>query len=157
MLSRRTKNQILRIITGILLLPLGPVLLMYNENKAIAHQPLMNGWEQPLLYWVVRIGSIFFIVFCLYRIFSAAKLFMMKIPLTYNEIRAGIYIGAILTGSIVSLLCISFVWLYHKPLVSILLVGFSLIMLVVLIFRGVKRKKADSQKVSVKPHQTKDV
>jgi len=158
MLSRRIKNQLLRIISGILFFPIGPAILIYNESKAIHNDPLWAGVEYEGMYWVIRLMATLFIIFCLYRIFSAAKLFMMKIPLTYNEIRAGIYLVAILTGFMLSLLCISLVWLYHKPLISIVLIGISVILMIILfIKRGQNKKQKKVEVASVKPHQSKDV
>lgn len=160
MLSRRLKKQILRIITGILFFPIGPAVLMYNESKVIQGEPIFNGTglAPEVIQWAIRLGATLLIIFCLYRVFSTAKLLMMKIPLTYNEIRTGIYLASTLTGFMVSLVSISLVWIYHKPLVSIILIGVSIVLMVLLLIKGGQRKKQENPPaVSVTPHQSKDV
>lgn len=160
MLTRKLKKQILRIITGILFFPIGPAVLMYNESKVIQGEPIFNGTglAPEIIQWAVRLGATLLIIFCLYRIFSTTKLLMMKIPLTYNEIIAGIYLASILTGLMVSLVSISLVWIYHNPLVSIILIGVSIVLMALLLIKRGQRKRRDNPPArSVTPHQSKDV
>jgi len=158
MLSRRVKNQIYRMITGFLLLPFGPILLLYNESRAVQNRPIFQGYHDEWIYWALRLVGFMFLSFCLYRIISTIKLFMMKINLTYNEIRTGIYISSISIGLLITLICISTVWIYHQPMISLILVGVSIILMVLLLIRrGQKKKWEKSQLPSVKPQQAKDV
>jgi hypothetical protein len=158
MLSRRVKNQIYRMIAGILLLPFGPILLFYNEVKVIQARPIFQGYHEEWVYWVFRLAGYLFITVCLYRIFSTIKLFMMKIPLTYNEIRAGIYVSSFLTGLIITLVCISIVQISHQPIISLILIGLSIVLMTLLLIRrGQKKKEERSKLPSVKPQQAKDV
>ena len=158
MLSRRIKNQIYRMITGFLLLPFGAILLFYNESRAVQNRPVFQGYHADLVYWLLRLAGWLFLSFCLYRIFSAIKLFMMKIPLTYNEIRAGIYLSSIIIGLLISLISISIVWIYYEPKISLVLLGVSVVLIfALLIRRGQKKKIERSQLPSAKPQQAKDV
>jgi hypothetical protein len=145
-------------ITGFLLLPFGVILLLFNESKAVAGRPIFQGYHGDLVYWLLRLAGWLLISFCLYRIFSAIKLFMMKIPLTYNEIRAGIYLSAIMVGLLISLLCISIVWIYYQPMISLILVAVAVVLMILLLIRrGQQKKQTGSQLPSVKPQQAKDV
>lgn len=158
MLTRRLKNQLYRIITGFLFLPVGPVLLFYNEAKAAEALPIFQGYHEEWIYWALRLAGFLFLVFCLYRIISTIKLFMMKIPLTYNEIRNGIYVSSFSIGLMMSLLCISIVRIYYQPTISLILIGIAIILMVLLLIRrGQKKKQEKSQLPSVKPQQAKDV
>ncbi len=158
MLSRRVKNQIYKMITGFFLLPFGAILLIYNESKAVKGAPIFQGYQSELVYWALRLAGFLFLCFCLYRIFSAIKLFMMKIPLTYNEIRTGIYLSAISVALVISLLCISIIWIYHQPKISFILLGISVVLLILLLIRrGQKKKWEKAQLPSVKPQKARDV
>ena|SRR5688572_1160937 len=156
--GRMIKKYILRIIGGILFLPVGPILLFWNESKAIQHIPVYEGAEGEWRYWVLRLLGFLFTWFCLYRIISAIKLFMMKIPLSYKEIRAGIYISSLLGGLILSLICLSISWLLSYPVIGIVLGAVAIALMFVLLIRRKQQRKLQMHEVpSAKPHQARDV
>jgi hypothetical protein len=153
----RIKQYIYRMILGILCIPIGMVVLFYNENKAIHHSPIFQGYDSDLIYWGGRFFGFLILFFCFSRIFSSIKLFMSKIPLNYNEIRTLIMLQAFLFASITSLVIISLCRIYYQPLVGLILCGVAIALTFVLLIRWQRKKKQKSQVSSVKPRQAKDV
>lgn len=145
-------------ILGILLLPFAGIFLIWNESKAILHAPIFEDYQNDLIYWGFRLIGFLILVFCFQRIFSFNKLFMMKIPLTYNEIRAGIWITSTIFSMATFLVLLSVCWIYAKPMISYILLGIGVSLLFLLLIRKRQQKKIEKSKVpSVKPQQAKDV
>src|SRR5947207_3074884 len=117
----RIKKYLYRMIFGILVLPMGAILLIWNEHKAIMHIPIFDAYQSDLVYWGFRLLGFFILLICFQRIFSFVKLFMMKIPFTYNEIRAGIWITACIFSMAVFLIILSVCWIYAQPMISLIL------------------------------------
>ena len=155
--GRRIKKYLLKIIGGIILLPVGPILLLWNEYHAINQTPLFDDNNYNWLYWSIRIVGFLFISCCFYQILSAIKLFMSKIPLTYQEIRNGILLSSFLLGIIITMVCLSMVWIYHKPLISLVLGATAIsIIISMLLRRRSNRIRKKLNEPSVRPHQVKD-
>lgn len=155
--GRRIKKYLLKIIGGIILLPVGPILLLWNEYHAVNQTPLFNDNNYNWFYWSIRIVGFLFISCCFYQILSAIKLFMSKIPLTYQEIRNGILLSSFLLGIIITMVCLSMVWIYHKPLISLVLVATAISIIISMLLR--RRSNSIRKKLnepSVRPHQVKD-
>lgn len=145
-------------IFGILLLPLAGILLVWNEYNAINHTAIFEEYQSDLFYWAFRLLGFLLLLFCFQRIFSFIKLFMMKIPLTYNEIRAGIWITATIFSMASFLVLLSICWIYAKPMISYILLGVGISLLFLLLIRKRQQKKIEKAKLpSVKPQQAKDV
>lgn len=156
--GQRIKKYIYRMILGVLLLPLGGILLIWNEYKAINQVPVFEEYPTEWVYWGFRLAGFFILLFCFQRIFSFIKLFMMKIPLTYNEIRAGIWITATIFSMATFLVILSICWIYAKPMISYILLGAGIALLFLLLIRKRQQKKIEKSKIpSVKPQQAKDV
>ncbi len=156
--GRRIKKYLYRMIFGIIVLPFAGIFLMWNEYKAILHTPIFQGIHDDWIHWAFRAGGWLVLLFCFQRIFSFAKLFMMQIPLTYNEIRTGIWIKAIFFSLATSLILISICWIYAKPMISLILIAVAITLLLMLIIRRRQQKKIEKATLpSVKPHQAKNV
>ena len=153
----RIKKYLYRMIFGILCLPLGPILLIWNEHKAILNEPVFRAYHSEIVYWGFRTAGFLIILFCFQRIFSFINLFMMKIPLTYNEIRAGIWVNALLISIASTLIILSVCWIYAQPFISLILVVLAIgLFFILLIKRRQKKKLEKSQIVSVQPRQAKN-
>lgn len=156
--GRLIRKYIYRMIFGLICLPAGIILLFWNERNAIIQKTLFQGVDSEWVYWAFRAIGFLFLLFCFNRIFSAIKIFMSKIPLTYNDIRNAILFKAFLYALAVTLIIVSICWVAHQPAISIILViiALGLIIVSVIRIRG-KRKPPASKTGSVKPHRTKDV
>lgn len=144
-------------VLGILLLPMGVILLIWNESKAIQHAPIFQAYQSEPVYWGFRLVGLMVLLYCFQQIFSFIKLFMMKIPLSYNEIRAGIWITACILSIAVFLIIISVCWIYAKPMVSLILVIVTAVFILGLLIRQRQKKKIEnSQMQSVQPRQAKN-
>ncbi len=156
--GRRIKKYISRMVMGFLLLPVGPIILFWGEHQAIQRSPIIGEEPNEWIYWAIRVGGFLFISFCFYRITSAIKLVMSKIPLTYNEIRNSILISSFMAGLMISLVCISISWIYHEPRISLVLVIVAVALIFALLIRRGQQKKIEKANIpSVKPQQAKDV
>jgi hypothetical protein len=145
-------------IFGIICLPGGIVLLFWNEQNAITHKTIFQGVHSDWVYWGFRLIGLLFLLFCYNRIFSAVKIFMSKIPLTYEDIRNLILFKAFLFSLATVLAIAAICWIAYKPRISLVLVALAAALIIMSVIRRGQKKKSETPKAtSVKPHRTKDV
>lgn len=145
-------------IFGFLCLPVPVVLLFWNERNAIYQTIVLKEVPSDLVYWAFRLIGFLFLIFCFNRIFSSIKIFMSKIPLSYNEIRNLILFKAFMYALITCFIIVSVCWIYHQPMISLVLIGVAIALILSLLIRRVQNKKLEKAKIpSVKPQQAKDV
>jgi hypothetical protein len=155
--GRRIKKYILRLLGGIFLLPVGPIALLWNEHQAILEISIIQDQPNYWIYWVIRLAATAWITICFYRILSAVKLFMSKIPLTYEEIRNGIFVSSIMLSLMISLISISIARIYYQPMISLILGGAAMALIIAFMIRKMGKIKINKAKqASVQPHQAKD-
>lgn len=152
------RKYIYRMIFGIICLPGGIILLFWNERNAITQKTIFQGVHSDLVYWGFRLIGFLFLLFCFNRTFSAIKIFMSKIPLSYEDIRNAILFKAFIYSLALTFGIVAVCWVSHQPVVSLVLVALAIGAMVALALRTGKKKKIQaSQMPSVKPHQPKDV
>ena len=139
-------------------LPIGIIILCWNEYQAVHAFSVFPGVSSILVTWGCRALGFIWLLFCYHRIFSAAKLFMSRIPLTYNEIRNVILFQSFITASVTSLVIISICRIYDQPRISLVLAGVSVALIFATLIRRRRKKQLEKGLIpSVKPQQAKDV
>ncbi len=152
------KRHIYRMIFGFICLPVPIILLFWNERNDIFQTAVFKEVHSDLVYWAFRLIGFLFLIFCFNRIFSSIKIFMSKIPLSYKEIQNLILFKAFIYALITCFIIASVCWIYHQPMISlVLLVLVVALVFALLIKRGQKKKLEKATIPSVKPRQAKDV
>jgi Transmembrane protein 43 len=152
------KRHIYRMIFGFICLPAPVVLLFWNERNAIYQTVVFKDVHSDIVYWAFRLIGFLVLIFCFNRIFSSIKIFMSKIPLSYHEIRNLILFKAFMYALITSFMILSVCWIYHQPLVSLVLTSMAIALVLSLVIRKVQKKKLEKAQIpSVQPQQAKDV
>lgn len=155
--KRIIKKYLYRLLVGIPLLPLGPVILFFNEWTFLNATVPAAIQEIPGSVWFIRIASVGFIIYCIYLILSGIKLFMNQIPLSYHDIRTGLWITSLLVGTLIGCLSMSMVWLIHYPIMSVVPLGIALVSVLGLLMKGRSRRKQPAATKPNQPHQPTDV
>jgi len=145
-------------IFGIICLPFGIALLFWNERNAIVEKTIFQGVHSELVYWGFRLIGFLFLLFCFNRIFSSVKIFMSKIPLSYEEIRNVILFKAFMYSLALTLAIAAICWIYHQPLISVVLLVLAVGFIIASVIGTGQKKKILATKIpSAQPHKTKDV
>jgi hypothetical protein len=152
------RKYIYRMIFGIICLPGGIALLFWNERNAIIQKTIFQGVHSDLVYWGFRLVGFLFLVFCFNRIFSAIKIFMSKIPLSYDDIRNLILFKAFMYSLAITLLIAAVCWISHRPAIAVVLIVAAVGFIVAGALRRGQKKKIEASKIpSAKPQRSKDV
>lgn len=152
------KRHIYRMIFGFMCLPVPIILLFWNERNAINQTVVFKEVHSDTVYWAFRLIGFLTLIFCFNRIFSSIKIFMSKIPLSYHEIRNLILFKAFMYALISCFIIVSVCWIYHQPIISLVLTSMAIALVFALLIRRVQKKKLEKAQIpSVKPQQAKDV